>query len=59
MQALTVDEINWLILIVKNQTDFAPENERRLKINVLDYLGEQKRELESPNHSQSNSRVTA
>ncbi len=46
MQALTIDEINWLILIVKNQTDFAPENERKLKIKVLTHLGERKRELE-------------
>jgi len=48
MQALTIDEINWLILIVKNQADFAPENERKLKIKVLVYLGERKRELEGP-----------
>ena len=46
MQALTIDEINWLILIVKNQTDFAPESERKLKIKVLTHLGERKRELE-------------
>ena len=36
MQALTIDEIDWLILIVKNQTDFAPESERKLKIKGID-----------------------
>lgn len=46
MQALTLDEINWLIRVVKRQTDFAPENEQKLKIRVLAYLEERKRELE-------------
>jgi hypothetical protein len=48
MQALTIDEVNWLILIVKNQRDFAPENDRKLKIKVLTHLKEKKRELAGP-----------
>jgi len=46
MKALTIDQINWLSRIVKNQIVFAPERERKLKIKVLAYLEERKRELE-------------
>ena len=47
MKALMLDEINWLIRVVKRQTDLAPENERKLKLSVLAYLEEIKTGLES------------
>ena len=47
MKALMLDEINWLIRVVKRQTDLAPENELKLKLSVLAYLEERKTELES------------
>lgn len=42
MQALTIDEINWLMIVIKNQTDLAPGNERKLKIKVLAHLVQKK-----------------